>query len=231
MILRLRPQSEPMSFDLLGIRKSFSRPDAGRHDVLNIERLSAADGEQLCLVGGSGSGKTTLLNIIAGITMPDAGKVIVRGTEITALSESQRDRFRARHVGYVFQVFNLLQGYSALENVLLPMHFAGIDRGTSRQRASALLDRVGLGSKTQNRPSALSVGEQQRVALARALACQPALVLADEPTANLDPDNAAGALALLQEVTREFGAGLLVVTHDERVRARFSRVESLDRAA
>jgi putative ABC transport system ATP-binding protein len=220
-----------MSFELLGIRKSFVRPGSGRHEVLNVPRLTAGEGEQLCLVGGSGSGKTTLLNVIAGITTPDAGTVIVQGTDIAALSESARDRFRARNVGYVFQVFNLLQGYSALENVVLPMHFAGIGARAAGARARELLERVGLGDKLLNRPAALSVGEQQRVALARALACRPALVLADEPTANLDPANAATALTLLQEVARESGAALLVVTHDDRVKERFARVESLDRAA
>lgn len=204
---------------------------AGLREVLNIERLAAGDGEHLCLVGGSGSGKTTLLNVVAGILLPDAGKVMVDGTDITTLSEGARDRFRARRIGYVFQVFNLLQAYSAVENLLLPMGFAGVRGAAARKRATDLLDRVGLAGKMHNRPAALSVGEQQRVALARAVACKPALVLADEPTANLDPANAERALALLQEVARESGAGLLVVTHDERVRSRFARVERLESAA
>jgi putative ABC transport system ATP-binding protein len=131
----------------------------------------------------------------------------------------------------MFQVFNLLQGYTALENLLLPLHFAGIHGRAARDRASGLLERMGLADKGQHRPAALSVGEQQRVALARAVACRPDLVLADEPTANLDPANAAIALELLKEVARESGAGLLVVTHDDRVRAGFSRIETLSRAA
>src|SRR5262245_22474697 len=123
-----------MSFELTGVRKAFPRPGGGLHQVLDVAGMSARDGEHLCVVGGSGSGKTTLLNVIAGITAPDAGKVVVNGTELTALGESARDRFRARQIGYVFQVFNLLQAYSALENVLLPLHFAGV--GGAR-RASA----------------------------------------------------------------------------------------------
>lgn len=215
-----------MAFMLKGIRKSYPRPDGGVHPVLDVPTLGAADGEHVCLIGGSGSGKTTLLNVIAGITLPDAGTVEIDGTEITGLAEGVRDRFRARHIGYMFQVFNLLQGYTALENVVLPMRFAGIGAGAER-RGMDLLDRVGIGPKARNKPSALSVGEQQRVALARALACKPALVIADEPTANLDPANAENALALLEEIARESGAGLLVVTHDDRVRSRFARVERL----
>jgi putative ABC transport system ATP-binding protein len=220
-----------MSFELTGIRKSFARPGAGRHDVLNVARLAAAAGEHVCLVGGSGSGKTTLLNVVAGITAPDAGRVLVGTTEITALSESRRDRFRARNIGYVFQVFNLLQGYTALENVLLPLRFAGIGGRQAAERSARLLERVGLAGKTRHRPAALSVGEQQRVALARAVVCKPTLLLADEPTANLDPANAERALALLREVASEAGATLLVVTHDDRVRSCFARVETLEVAA
>lgn len=199
--------------------------------MLDVASLAARDGEQVCLVGGSGSGKTTLLNVIAGITTPDAGSVVVKGTDVARLRESARDRFRARHVGYMFQVFNLLQGYSALENVLLPLHFAGTGSHAARERAASLLDRVGLGAKRDHRPRALSVGEQQRVALARAVACHPSVLLADEPTANLDPDNAARALSLLREVATEAGSTLLVVTHDDRVKASFSRVEALGGAA
>jgi putative ABC transport system ATP-binding protein len=220
-----------MSLELQGVRKSFPRPGGGDHLVLDVASLSAADGEQICVVGGSGSGKTTLLNVIAGITVPDAGRVVVKGTDVARLRESARDRFRARNVGYMFQVFNLLQGYSAFENVLLPQHFAGVGGHAAKERASALLDRVGLGSKKHNKPSALSVGEQQRVALARAIACSPSVLLADEPTANLDPANALRALELLREVASESGATLVVVTHDERVRSAFKRVEVLDHAA
>jgi len=220
-----------MSLELAGVRKSFPRPGGGDHLVLDVARLSAADGEQICLVGGSGSGKTTLLNVIAGITVPDAGRVVVRGTDVALLREYARDRFRARNVGYMFQVFNLLQGYSAFENVLLPLHFAGTGSHASRERASSLLDRVGLGSKKHNKPAALSVGEQQRVALARAVACRPSVLLADEPTANLDPANAIRSLDLLREVATESGATLVVVTHDERVNAAFARVEVLGPAA
>src|SRR5437867_604648 len=152
-----------MSFELTGVKKSFPRPGGGDHLVLDLASFAAKDGEQLCLAGGSGSGKTTVLNVIAGITVPDSGRVVVKGTDVARLRESARDRFRARHVGYMFQVFNLLQGYSALENVVLPLHFAGEGSHASRERAAALLGRVGLGAKTRHKPGALSVGEQQRV--------------------------------------------------------------------
>ena len=209
------------------LRKSFPRADGTSHLVLDLPRLDVANGEAVCLVGGSGTGKTTLLNVIAGIVLPDEGRVLIDGTDVAALSEAGRDRFRARHVGYVFQVFNLLQGYSAAENVLLPMCFAGLGAQQARARAHELLARVGLGKKAHHRPAALSVGEQQRVALARAVACHPIVLLADEPTANLDPANADNAMLLLREVARENGSILIVVTHDERLRSAFQRVEIL----
>lgn len=179
-----------------------------------------AEGEQVALRGRSGSGKTTLLNIVAGLGLPDAGRVEVLGTELTRLSEAARDRFRAEHLGYVFQTFNLLQGYTALENVVLGMAF-----GPGRDRAAArtLLERLGLGDRIDYRPGQLSVGQQQRVAVARALANRPKLVLADEPTGNLDPAHAGEALALMRELCREAGAGLLLVSHDEAVLGAFER--------
>ncbi len=220
-----------MAIELTAVRKSYRRPDGSKVVVLDVDQLSVADGEEVCVVGGSGTGKTTLLNVVAGIVIPDSGQVRVCGTDLPTLSEAARDRFRARHVGYLFQVFNLLQALSALENVALPLTFAGVSIAEARRTSRKLLERVGLGSKVDQRPAALSVGEQQRVALARAVACSPKLLLADEPTASLDPANAAGAMALLREVVREHGAALVVVTHDERVRAAFKRVVELRSAA
>jgi putative ABC transport system ATP-binding protein len=174
--------------------------------------------------GASGSGKTTFLNLIAGILQADTGTITLDGHEMTTLSESGRDRVRATTIGYVFQNFNLLQGYTALENVMLGMLFgAGVDAA----RARGLLERVGLSHRIAYRPAQLSIGQQQRVAVARALANKPRLVLADEPTGNLDRRHAGEALALIREVCRENGAALLLVSHDPAILGLFDRNEDL----
>jgi putative ABC transport system ATP-binding protein len=168
--------------------------------------------------------KTTFLHLIAGILAPDAGRITLAGHELTALGESARDRLRATALGYIFQTFNLLQGYTALENVLLGMSFGP---GADRARAESLLRRVGLGDRLDHYPRQLSTGQQQRVAVARALANQPKLVLADEPTGNLDSANATEVLRLIRETCAENGAALLLVSHDRDVLARFERQASL----
>jgi ABC-type lipoprotein export system ATPase subunit len=216
---------------LRNVAKTYRRADGTTTSALDVPSLDVAAGEAVCVVGGSGTGKTTLLNVVAGIVLPDRGTVTVDGEEIPRLSEAKRDAYRARKIGYVFQTFNLLQAYTAEENVLLPPMFAGMKRSEARARAAELLTRVGLGGKRDRRPSEMSVGEQQRVAVARAVACRPKVLLADEPTANLDPKNAREAMALLREVAAESGAVLLVVTHDQRLRAEFARVETLGTAA
>jgi putative ABC transport system ATP-binding protein len=177
------------------------------------------------LDGASGSGKRTFLHLIAGILAPDGGRVIVAGEEMTALSEAGRDRLRAQTIGYVFQTFNLLQGYTALENVMLGQMFGGVDAGRARE----LLRRVGPARRLDYRPRQLSVGQQQRVAVARALANSPKLVLADEPTGNPDRRHAREALELIREVCHENDAALLLVSHDQEVLAQFDRVERLNR--
>ena len=154
-----------------------------------------------------------------GILAADSGRVTIDGAEMTALSEPKRDRLRAGKLGYIFQTFNLLQGYTVLENVVLGMSFG--PRGADRVHAREVLDRVGLGPRLNHFPGQLSTGQQQRVAVARALANRPKLVLADEPTGNLDRKNARDALALIREVCREQGAALLLVSHDEEVLAAF----------
>lgn len=208
-----------------GLSKTYVSPEGERQPVLDIERFALARGEQVALRGGSGSGKTTFLNLIAGILRPDAGRILLAGADMAALSESARDAHRARHLGYVFQTFHLLEGYSALENVLLGMAFGP---GADRARAEELLVRVGLGHRLRHKPRQLSVGQQQRVAVARALASRPDLVLADEPTGNLDAARAQEALALIRECCAEAGAALLLVSHDPAVLAHFQRVEELD---
>jgi putative ABC transport system ATP-binding protein len=217
--------------ELAGVRKGYVGPDGARIEVLDVPELALAAGEQVALRGASGTGKTTLLHVIAGIVRADAGSVRVAGEDLARLDEAARDMWRARHVGYVFQTFNLLQGFSALENVALASMFAGPAKVT---RARELLARVGLAGRLDYLPRKLSIGQQQRVAVARALVNSPQLVLADEPTGNLDRANAEAALALLRDTCRENGAALLVVSHDERVVERFERVldlPTLNRAA
>jgi putative ABC transport system ATP-binding protein len=167
-----------------------------------------------------------LLNLVAGIVLPDGGEVSVNGTDITRLDEAERDRFRADNIGYVFQSFNLLQGFTALENVLLGQMFA--EREQDPDRAVGLLETVGLGQRLQHKPRAMSVGEQQRVAIARALVNEPLLVLADEPTGNLDANNGAVVLELLQRICAENNRTLLLVTHDPKVREQFKKVIRLE---
>ena len=208
-----------MSVLLEGVRKAFNGTP-----VLSISRLEIPKAAQWVVTGASGSGKTTFLNLISGILAPDAGTITVAGTAITSLSEAERDRFRARKIGFVFQTFNLLQGFTALENVLLGMLFAaGVDRG----RAEALLDRVGLKDRMGYKPSELSVGQQQRVAIARALANKPEVILADEPTGNLDPKTGESVVQLLKEVCREGGETLVLVSHQPQVMQSFKDVTDL----
>ena len=208
-----------MSIALNGVRKGFNGTP-----VLSIDRLDIPKGAQWIITGSSGSGKTTFLNLVSGILTPDAGTVTVAGTEITRLPEAARDRFRAEKIGFVFQTFNLLQGFTALENVLLGMLFADrVDRG----RAESLLERVGLKEKRDQPPDALSVGQQQRVAIARALANKPEILLADEPTGNLDPKTGDSIIGLLKEVCGENGTTLLCVTHQPQVMQSFKDVTDL----
>ena len=181
-------------------------------------------GQHFALSGSSGSGKTTLLNLIAGILQPDEGRVELDGRSISGAKEALRDRLRADLLGYIFQTFNLLQGYTCLENVLLGMSFGG---KPDRARAVELLGRVGLSRRLEYFPRQLSSGQQQRVAVARALANQPKLVLADEPTGNLDPENAAEVLALIRDTCKENGAALLLVSHDKSVLGQFEEIRDL----
>lgn len=202
--------------------KAYARPDGGEHRVVDVAAFTLGAGAQRALRGESGTGKTTFLNLIAGILAPDSGRITLDSREVSTLGEAARDRLRAGTVGYIFQTFNLLQGHTALENVELGMAFG---RGVDRAHAEALLKRVGLGDKLGHFPRQLSTGQQQRVAVARALANKPKLVLADEPTGNLDRRHAREALELIREVCRESGAALLLVSHDERVLAAFEDMQ------
>ena len=215
-----------MSLLLENIRKSYREPDGGSLPVLEIERFGLGTGEQVALVGASGGGKTTLLNVISGITAPDAGRVVIDDTEVTGMPEQIRDRFRAERIGFVYQTFTLLPAFTALENVLLGMSFS---RGRAdRDRALQLLESVGLSHRLDHRPGQLSVGEQQRVAVARALANQPSLLLADEPTANVDLANQQTILDLVRSACTTGNVSLLLVTHSHDVAGQFDRIERLD---
>ena len=210
---------------LESIKKSYLQPNGEVVPILDVPRFEVAKGEQMALIGPSGCGKTTLLHIIAGITRPDQGKVFLDGIEITKFPEAGRDRIRADKLGYVFQTFNLLPGFSAIENVMLGMTFAR--KKFSASRARKLIERVGLAHREHNKPSALSVGEQQRVAVARAIANLPAVLLADEPTANIDPNNQQQIVSLIRETCRDENIALIMVTHSMEVAGQFERVDKL----
>ena len=211
---------------LRNVRKRFREADGNLLEVISLRQFELGAGEQAVLVGESGSGKSTLLNLIAGILLPDEGEIVVNGTDPTKLSEAARDRFRAANIGYVFQSFNLLQGFTALENVLLGQMFGG--GNGDADRAVQLLKSVGLEHRLHHKPRALSVGEQQRVAIARALVNAPPLVLADEPTGSLDAKNGMAVLELLRRICTEGNHTLLLVTHDPQVMKSFKKIVRLE---
>jgi putative ABC transport system ATP-binding protein len=196
-------------------------------DALRGVDLTVAHGEFVALAGPSGSGKSTVLNLIGGLDRPTSGQVWINGIELSDSDERTLTHHRRQHVGFVFQSFNLLPRLTAEENVALPLMFGGVSEKERRARARALLERVGLGPRLAHRPTQLSGGEQQRVAIARALVGQPALLLADEPTGNLDTVIGAEIMSLLKELNREEGLTLLVVTHDPEVAAFADRVVKL----
>ncbi|MCC9606804.1 ABC transporter ATP-binding protein [Blastopirellula sp. JC732] len=211
---------------LENVKKSYVEPNGQLLPILVIPRFELSDGEQMILVGRSGCGKTTMLHVISGISHADSGKIMIDGLDLRRLSEQGRDKLRAEKIGYVFQTFNLLPAFTALENVLLGMSFSG--RGADRNRAVQLLERVGLSHRMTHKPKTMSVGEQQRVAVARALANRPRLLLADEPTANVDPANQQSIIDLIRQTCNEEKIALMMVTHSMEVAAQFDRVERLD---
>ncbi|MYH16163.1 MAG: ABC transporter ATP-binding protein [Gammaproteobacteria bacterium] len=205
--------SEP-ALRATGLHKSFKQ-GSERIEVLRGLSLEVRPGERCAIVGRSGSGKSTLLHVLAGLDDLDAGQVHLCGTAISAASVGERARLRNRHVGFVYQLHHLLPEFSALENVLMPLRLGGISRREGEIQAAAMLDAVGLKSRMAHRPSALSGGERQRVAVARALVGHPEVLLADEPTGNLDRENARQVFDLMRRLSEEFGVALVVVTHDE----------------
>jgi predicted ABC-type transport system involved in lysophospholipase L1 biosynthesis ATPase subunit len=191
---------------------------------LRLEELLLAPGEHLALTGPSGCGKSTLLNVVAGLVRPASGMVRVFGKELAPLTPAQADDFRARHMAFVFQSYHLLEPFSALENVLLGLRFCRQNTsGNPRKTALEALERVGLGHRAASLPARLSMGERQRVALARALVTRPRLILADEPTAALDPETGDDVAKLMLVTASELEAALMLVTHDESLAGRFPR--------
>ncbi len=212
--------------EIRNLQKSYAEPTGNRLLILDIPQLDVAEGEQVVLRGESGGGKTTLLHIISGIISADSGSIRLDGTELTNFSEATRDRIRADKMGYVFQTFNLLPAFTALENVRLGMTFAR--KKMNAERGKELLNKVGLSDRMHYLPSQLSVGQQQRVAVARALANKPRLLLADEPTANVDPVNQKRIIDLIKDVCREESVAILLVTHSDEIASRFERIERLE---
>jgi len=200
----------------------------GTRSILDGVALSVAAGEYIAIVGESGAGKSTLLNLVAGLETPDAGTIKIDGADIAALDDNARTRLRRTRIGFVFQAFHILPQLTLVQNVEVPLVLAGIDAQDRAARAQAMLDAVGLGSRGASAPAELSGGELQRVALARALVHRPALVLADEPTGNLDPETANKTLALIADEIRARGAAGILVTHSSAAAAKCDRVLRLD---
>ncbi len=210
-----------------GLTKTYAHGEVAV-PVLHGVDLTVGVGELVALVGRSGSGKSTLLHILAGLDDADTGSVFVHGENMSGANVDGRAAIRNRHLGFVYQMHHLLPEFSALENVAMPLRLAGRSRSEANQSARAMLESVGLGHRHTHRPSALSGGERQRVAVARALVADPALILADEPTGNLDRDNAAHVLDLMRRLCRERGVGIVIATHDAAVTQGVDRVVALD---
>ncbi len=215
-------QETPEVVRLVDLSKSYRE---GAHVRVVLDRANAtfARGESVAIVGQSGSGKSTLLNLISGIDRADGGAVWLDGRNLTALSERERTLYRRRHIGFLFQFFNLIPTLTVAENVALPLELVGLPEHDARRRAAALLGEVGLADRLDTFPDRLSGGEQQRVALARALVHDPLLVLADEPTGNLDEETGQQVMALLDRLTRQAGKNLILVTHSAEAAAYADR--------
>jgi len=223
----VRVDSTGPSVELVGLHKSYTEGDR-LHTVLDDASATIRGGERVAILGPSGSGKSTLLNLISGTDLPDSGSVRVGDVDVTALSERDRTLFRRDHVGFVFQFFNLLPTLTVFENLLLPLELTGTRDAEGEARARGLLESVGLAARADTFPDRLSGGEQQRIALARALVHRPGLLLADEPTGNLDQDLADSVGELLEDLAASYGTTLVVVTHSRELAARMDRTLRVD---
>ena len=219
--------SSPPFITLRDLRKQYTEGDQQRVIFADLS-LDISRGELVALLGQSGSGKSTLLNLLGGIDLPDAGQIRISDRLLTALPETERTRFRRRHIGFVFQFFNLIPTLTVAENLLLPLELNGLTTPEQRDRALELLDQVGLGNRRASFPERLSGGEQQRLALARALVHRPWLLLADEPTGNLDAATGERILELLLALHRQAETTMVMVTHSREVAARADRILRLE---
>jgi putative ABC transport system ATP-binding protein len=211
-----------------GVSKAYRR-DSLKIPVLEGISLTVAEGDFLAFMGPSGSGKTTLLNLIAGIDRPDTGVIKVAGTDILSLSESELARWRARHIGFIFQFYNLLPVLTAFENVELPLLLTELSRKERREHVETALSLVGLSDRIHHYPRQLSGGQEQRVAIARAIVTDPTLIVADEPTGDLDKQSAEEILTILERLNTEYKKTILLVTHDPRAAQRAHTVRYLDK--
>jgi putative ABC transport system ATP-binding protein len=214
--------------DVRGVSKSYRRGEVVV-PVLHDITFTIAPGEFLSLMGPSGSGKSTLLNLVAGIDQADSGRIVVEGVDITRLTETELARWRANSVGFIFQFYNLIPVLTALENVELPLHLSGLSRRARREHALTALDLVGLSHRLDHFPGQLSGGEQQRVAIARAVVTDPTVLVADEPTGDLDRVSAGEVLDMMARLNRELGKTIVMVTHDPRAAARAHLKRHLDK--
>lgn len=210
------------------LSKSYIGGDGGRVDVLNAVSLDVRRGEMIAVVGASGAGKSTLLHILGALDRPSAGEVMLDGQSLSALGDEQLSKLRNRKVGFVFQFHHLLREFSALENVMMPLRICGWDNQKARARAEEMLARVGLSARSTHRPSEMSGGEQQRTAVARALAVDPVIVLADEPSGNLDHANAERLHEQFTQLVRDLDIAMVVVTHNKALAARADRALLLE---
>jgi len=221
-------ETQPVVVHAEGLVKEFRGGDGGIIRVLDEVSLTVRRGEMVAIMGYSGAGKSTLLHVLGALERPSAGTIELGGQSMTALGDEALASLRNRTVGFVFQFHHLLREFSAVENVMMPLRIAGIDDGAARTRAEELLERVGLSARLQHRPSEMSGGEQQRTAVARALAARPALLLADEPSGNLDQRNAERLHDLFAELARDLSLALVVVTHNSSLAARADRTLLLE---
>ncbi|MBK5186721.1 MAG: ABC transporter ATP-binding protein [Gemmatimonadaceae bacterium] len=210
------------------LSKSYVGGDGGRVDVLNAVSLDVRRGEMIAVVGASGAGKSTLLHILGALDRPTAGEVTLDGQSLSALRDEELSKLRNRKVGFVFQFHHLLREFSALENVMMPLRISGWDAARARARAEEMLARVGLSARSTHRPSEMSGGEQQRTAVARALAVDPVVVLADEPSGNLDHANAERLHEQFTQLVRDLDIAMVVVTHNKSLAARADRALLLE---
>ena len=211
-----------------GLVKSYVGGDGGVITVLDGVDLSVARGEMVAIIGASGAGKSTLLHLLGALDRPSTGEIVIAGRTLGGLDDDAVSALRNRTVGFVFQFHHLLREFTALENVMMPLRIAGTDDAQARQRAQALLDRMGLAGRAHHRPAQLSGGEQQRTAVARALAADPSVLLADEPSGNLDHGNSERLHDLFVQLTRELEIAMVVVTHNRSLAARADRVLQLE---